>query len=308
MLISHTLVSIICSQDTAKSPVPNFHNRCQEYISDVLFLNRNYCIRSLACLQGNGESYVKHRDCSPSCPHRRITATYYLKPTWDKETGGGFLKLYRSNCASSATPPEKMADITTSNECMRGDEATTSARPEEETGGRDAAGNAEVAQMNGCHLSNISSVPNSKGSIGQGYVEVDPVGDRLVLFRSDTWHEVTPAHKPWFAITAWFSNTDSHTRSSNPGTTAVPPTTNKDSPERQLPISKILLQPSSPSPHSTNTNSQIFVSIACFRDSECRWTVRDLFSKAAHPSHVRVGIVWQVDMEADKEMIDIGGW
>ena len=39
----------------------------------------------------------------------------------------------------------------------------------------------------------------------------------------------------------------------------------------------------------------IFVSVAAFRDAECRWTVRDLFEKAARPGRVHVGVCWQAD-------------
>lgn len=38
---------------------------------------------------------------------------------------------------------------------------------------------------------------------------------------------------------------------------------------------------------------RIFVNIASYRDTECQWTVRDLFLKARHPDRVFVGICWQ---------------
>jgi len=45
----------------------------------------------------------------------------------------------------------------------------------------------------------------------------------------------------------------------------------------------------------------IFVSIASYRDPECQWTVKDLFSKAKHPERIFVGICWQCDKEEDKD-------
>jgi hypothetical protein len=45
----------------------------------------------------------------------------------------------------------------------------------------------------------------------------------------------------------------------------------------------------------------IYVSIACYRDSECQWTLKDLFEKARQPSLVHVGICWQVDREEDRD-------
>lgn len=50
---------------------------------------------------------------------------------------------------------------------------------------------------------------------------------------------------------------------------------------------------------------RIFVQIASFRDTECQWTVKDMFEKAAHPERVFVGICWQYDPELDKECFEI---
>ena len=43
----------------------------------------------------------------------------------------------------------------------------------------------------------------------------------------------------------------------------------------------------------------IFVSIASYRDPECRWTVRDLFKKAVHTERIWVGICWQFQSPED---------
>ncbi|TAN57252.1 MAG: methyltransferase domain-containing protein [Rhodospirillales bacterium] len=50
---------------------------------------------------------------------------------------------------------------------------------------------------------------------------------------------------------------------------------------------------------------RIFVSIASYRDTECQWTVRDLFLKAARPERIAVGICWQVVPEEDKDCFEI---
>jgi Glycosyltransferase (GlcNAc) len=49
----------------------------------------------------------------------------------------------------------------------------------------------------------------------------------------------------------------------------------------------------------------IFILIASYRDSECQWTVRDLFEKAAIPERIRVGICWQADPEQDQHCFEI---
>jgi predicted 2-oxoglutarate/Fe(II)-dependent dioxygenase YbiX len=52
----------------------------------------------------------------------------------------------------------------------------------------------------------------------------------------------------------------------------------------------------------------IFVQIASYRDPECQWTVKDLFSKAGHPERVHVGICWQYDPEHDSECFKTAEW
>jgi hypothetical protein len=52
---------------------------------------------------------------------------------------------------------------------------------------------------------------------------------------------------------------------------------------------------------------RVFVSIAAFRDEECQWTLHDLFIKAAHPEHVFVGVVWQIDPGADAGFARMAG-
>ncbi len=50
---------------------------------------------------------------------------------------------------------------------------------------------------------------------------------------------------------------------------------------------------------TTNGQHRIFVQIASYRDTECQWTVKDLFEKAEHPERVFVGICWQFDPDMD---------
>ena len=54
-----------------------------------------------------------------------------------------------------------------------------------------------------------------------------------------------------------------------------------------------------------STSEQIFISIAAFRDSETRWTVRDLLQKASKPDRLRIGIVWQVDAASEADMMEL---
>ena len=50
---------------------------------------------------------------------------------------------------------------------------------------------------------------------------------------------------------------------------------------------------------------RIFVSIASYRDTECQWTVKDLFAKARHPERVFVGICWQFIAAEDADCFEV---
>jgi len=56
---------------------------------------------------------------------------------------------------------------------------------------------------------------------------------------------------------------------------------------------------------STGEQPKIFVNIACYRDPECQWTVKDLFEKATYPDRINVGICWQFDPNEDKHCFEI---
>ncbi|MEO5349542.1 MAG: hypothetical protein H7836_07850 [Magnetococcus sp. YQC-3] len=49
----------------------------------------------------------------------------------------------------------------------------------------------------------------------------------------------------------------------------------------------------------------IFVSVASYRDSECPWTLADLFAKATHPERVFVGVLWQMAPEDPAEWCQV---
>lgn len=45
---------------------------------------------------------------------------------------------------------------------------------------------------------------------------------------------------------------------------------------------------------------KIFVAIASYRDTECQWTIKDLYDAAEFPDRVNVGICWQFDAALDQ--------
>ena len=46
-------------------------------------------------------------------------------------------------------------------------------------------------------------------------------------------------------------------------------------------------------------HDRIFVQIACYRDPECQWTLKDMFDKATNPDRVFAGVVWQFIQRED---------
>jgi len=50
---------------------------------------------------------------------------------------------------------------------------------------------------------------------------------------------------------------------------------------------------------------RIFVSIASYRDTECQWTIKDLFDKATHPERVFVGVCWQFFKDQDADCFEV---
>ena len=49
------------------------------------------------------------------------------------------------------------------------------------------------------------------------------------------------------------------------------------------------------------TSPRIFVQIASYRDPECQWTIKDLFTRAKYPDRVFVGVCWQFVAEEDAD-------
>jgi len=109
----------------------------------------------LATYPGDGSRYVRHRDASPSSPHRRLTAIYYANSThWDPSTDGGSLRIYGTGEGFTRSPHHP---------------ATATLGP--------SALPAGVSV--GVH-------PD-----GETYVDVAPCGDRLLVFLSHLEHEVS---------------------------------------------------------------------------------------------------------------------
>jgi len=112
-------------------------------------------------------------------------------------------------------------------------------------------------------------------------VDVEPLFNRLVVFPSDYYHEVLPAHFKRKALTLWcYSKKDLHAVL-RPRFSHLIPTT-----ETEI------------------KSARIFVSICSYRDPECGPTVEDLFYKATFPDRLRVGINWQYSEQEDVKLFN----
>ncbi|CAM9544677.1 unnamed protein product [Pylaiella littoralis] len=220
----------------------------------------------LASYPGDGRGYVRHRDTPESAQgseeaERKITALYYLNPDW-KPPMGGELRVHLDST------------------------------PEVEVAGRPR---------------------RADGSGGRTW-DIEPVLDRLVLFRSDLVdHEVLPAFSPRLAVTLWFygrqlglppvpssalpvSAARSMPPPRRPATPEQQPKPGDDTRDKVRPL---------PTPEGSGAahaaEASIFVSIVSYRDSEANPTVTDLFARAANPSRVSVGLVWQLDLDVAED-------
>ena len=307
---------------------------------------------------------MRHTDRSDSSPQRRVTALYYLNPDWDEGEMGGQLRLYLRGGGRGG-------------EGERG-EGGGRGRAEE---GREEEDGARCSEGRHCMAESQSDVTSGgvqmqqqqqqqQGGLSGGchHRDVSPVLDRLVLFRSDTWHEVLPCHACRYALTCWFCEEDeAEGRSrevergggergevenvrgegsgeeSNGMTDGMGPAMGVESRRwetraSELPSSAVLAdneqlqrsmqgsqaareeeggggreadrakagrgrgtvqaveqqQGTGDAERRDRGGGEIFVSVVCFRDSECMWTMRSLLSNADRPEALRIGVVWQV--------------
>ncbi|CAM9191310.1 unnamed protein product, partial [Ascophyllum nodosum] len=163
------------------------------------------------------------------------------------------------------------------------------------------------------HLDAENGAAKKDGGSGRTW-DINPVLDRLVLFRSDLVdHEVLPAFAPRLAVTLWFYGR----QLGIPAMPYPPPTSARSDTE-------LLQSPSSPKSErlapgdDTRENvrplptadgdggghaqeASIFVSIVSYRDSEANPTIVDLFERASNPARVSVGLVWQLDLHASED-------
>lgn len=131
---------------------------------------------------------------------------------------------------------------------------------------------------------------------GTDFLDLQPRFSRACVFRSDlVEHAVQPCGFERLALTFWLSGVCKEGASAptppplDPPPLAPPPTKRPGGPP-PLPLPACLPLPA----------PSIFVSVACFRDSECQHTLRDLFLSAALPARVFVGVVWQGDPDLDR--------
>lgn len=186
--------------------------------------------------------------------------------------------------------------------------------------------------------------PGSPGTqeSAQGYLAgepallVAPLAGRLLVFNSRLEHEVLPAYKHRYSISAFFykGNPSAEIAATAPPEDSeaavvvavqahdLPADSGQEAASRN-PGEQLHSMPqpkaaptSSPvaatAAHQGSGNTacqlpRIFVSIAAFRDEECQWTLRDLFLKATCPQRIFVGVVWQIDPALDQGFVRMAG-
>lgn len=200
-------------------------------------------------------------------------------------------------------------------------------------------GNDDADDVMGGDGVSRGQVEGEKESLGEEWLDLLPIGDRLVIFCSELFHEVLPSYGQRFAITAWFSAPEMTTvcenikmESAQPvvkgsckptsncleasvSESMYDPTNNQSAQEDGIfakddcqSVRNMEATISSEKGLGTEhkvASDEIFVSVACYRDSECRWTIRHMLETAEFPQRVKVGVVWQVEPEDDAHMMDL---
>jgi hypothetical protein len=179
---------------------------------------------------------------------------------------------------------------------------------------------------------------------GEAALLVAPRAGRLLVFDARLPHEVLPAQRHRYSISAFFYRAQQQgTQTAGPaaveaeaaepataepaepmqqaavqlaGAAALPKTASEhgqadDCNDAAKAASTAAVQHGIGTPSSSDSKvtsqPRIFVSIAAFRDEECQWTLRDMFLQAAHPERVFAGVVWQVDPQADQAFTRMAG-
>lgn len=128
--------------------------------------------------------------------------------------------------------------------------------------------------------------------------DIEPKFGRMVLFRSDiVEHEVLPCFSERIAFTLWAS-----TNSPLPPIPQSVPIDNGNKPMIKKELRNHV--------HVTGGkggNDSIFVGIASYRDTECQYTIKDLYEQAEFPERVFVGVVWQCDRDSDSSCFEVEG-
>jgi [Skp1-protein]-hydroxyproline N-acetylglucosaminyltransferase len=99
-------------------------------------------------------------------------------------------------------------------------------------------------------------------------IEIEPKFNRLLIFFSETFHEVLPTYFERYSLTYWiYGSSEIHSKM----------------------IKKKL-----------ESKKSIFVSICSYRDAECQFTIKDLFEKSKFKNRIIVGVCHQYDADKDE--------
>ncbi|KAJ1554336.1 N-acetylglucosaminyltransferase [Nowakowskiella sp. JEL0078] len=109
---------------------------------------------------------------------------------------------------------------------------------------------------------------------GSHAVDIEPLANRLLIFRCDLLHQVLPTFADRFAVTMWLYASEGLNLPS---------------------IAKTI-------PRSLTSRPTIFVSIPSYCDSETHATVKSLVSSASYPSRLRIGILYQDNLDEHEDL------
>eukprot|EP00959_Pyramimonas_sp_CCMP1952_P472388 9499953-Pyramimonas_sp.AAC.1 len=140
-----------------------------------------------------GARYIRHCD-NPNANGRILTVIYYMNPEWQKGDGGE-LRIY--SCLKAGAS-HGFTDCD-GKSLEQWDAKYEGSEPEEKAATSFGPGMQSIGTVLGTDVHKPVKVD-----------EIEPLGDRLLLFYSNTRapHEVLPANTFRYAITTWFMSTE----------------------------------------------------------------------------------------------------
>ncbi len=262
----------------------------------------------LAQYPGQGEGYVRHVDRGPAAPDRLWTVLLYLNAGVcggfvAVVFGGGGYFIFSPTISPTIFPYYFPILFPLFFHIQTHTLYAPDWQPQH--------GGCLHIEHSCCPTDTSSSPPSPSATAAT--TTVAPCGGRLVVFDARLPHTVLLCHAPRVALTVWVCQKGSSGRAGcAPQLGVAGDDDHSDTytapayiAPAHMPHPISPLQIAMPTQQVPPPQWTMFISIASYRDPETYYTMHHLFTQAHHPAWLRVGVVWQVDMEVDTDVVRV---